>query len=174
VDPRQKPHDTARLGRARHGPGGAAPAVAAKQIGPASHRSQPAECTPADPAVRPEGPLAAAAGREADDQRAVVVVLRFLSRMEQEGGRVRRHLRSEPQRDVDGLLLEDAERPGGELLQIETLVELEALVGKRCLAHVGEHPVAHLLGPAGPADEMKRFARGSTVSIRRRPRGCSI
>ena len=58
VDPRQRPHDTARLGRARHSPGGAAPAVATKQIGPASRRSQPAECTPADPAVRSEGPLA--------------------------------------------------------------------------------------------------------------------
>ena len=46
VDPRQNPHDTVHMGHATHGPGGAAPVVAAKQTGPAPHRSQKIEFTP--------------------------------------------------------------------------------------------------------------------------------
>ena len=55
VEPRPKPQDTAHMGRASHGSGGAAPAVARKQTGPAPHRSRPRECTPAALAVRAEG-----------------------------------------------------------------------------------------------------------------------
>jgi len=46
VDPRPNPHDTAHMGRAWHGSGGAVPVVASKQTGPAPHRSHPAEATP--------------------------------------------------------------------------------------------------------------------------------
>ena len=59
VDPRQNPHDTAHMGHAPHGLGGAAPVVASKQTGPAPHRSHRRESTPADPAVRVERPSAA-------------------------------------------------------------------------------------------------------------------
>ena len=51
VDPRPNPHDTALMGRALHGSQGAAPVVASKQTGPAPHRSQQPESTPAGPAV---------------------------------------------------------------------------------------------------------------------------
>ena len=51
VDPRPNPHDTAHMGRALHGSGGAVPVVASKQTAPAPHRSQRPECTPAAPLV---------------------------------------------------------------------------------------------------------------------------
>ena len=56
VDPRPNPHDTAHMGRALHGSGGAVPVVASKQTGPAPHRSQRPECTPAAPLVRSAEP----------------------------------------------------------------------------------------------------------------------
>ena len=56
VDPRPNPHDTAHMGRALHGSGGAAPVVATKQTGPAPHRSQRPECTPAALRVRSAEP----------------------------------------------------------------------------------------------------------------------
>ena len=46
VDPRPNAYDTAHTGRALHGSGGAAPAVATRQTGPAPHRSQQPESNP--------------------------------------------------------------------------------------------------------------------------------
>ena len=58
LDPRQNPHDTVHLGRAEHGSGGAAPALATKQTWPAPHRSQRPECSPTDLAVQVRGAAA--------------------------------------------------------------------------------------------------------------------
>ena len=44
--PRPNAHDTAHTGRALHGSGGAAPAVATRHTGPAPHRSQQPQSTP--------------------------------------------------------------------------------------------------------------------------------
>ena len=64
VDPRPNPHDTAHMGRALHGSGGAAPVVATKQMGPAPHRSQRPECIPAAPLVRSAEPPPASSPKQ--------------------------------------------------------------------------------------------------------------
>ena len=52
MDPRLNAHDTAHTGRALHGSGGAASAVATKQTEPAPHRSRRPQCSSAGLAVR--------------------------------------------------------------------------------------------------------------------------
>ena len=84
---------------------------------------------------------------EAYRERAVIVALDGLVRMEHEGRRISDRPRVESEDHLHGLFLERPERTLRVPLQIELRIPLEVLVSQPELAHVRETPEPRLLAP---------------------------
>ena len=102
---------------------------------------------------------------EAHRDRAVIVLLNGLIRMEEERRSIPRRLGVESQDHPDGLLLKRAERAFGVALQVERRIPLERLVGEPRLADICESPEPGLVGPVGPCCQERAVAVEQAVGL---------
>ena len=99
-----------------------------------------------------------AAGLETDRERAIVVGLDRLVRVEHEGRGVPGGAGGEAEDHFDGLLLEGPERALRVALQVEVRIPFERLFADAKLAHVSETPEVRLLAPVARCDEERAVA----------------